>query len=104
MGWILGQEDPLEEDMATHSSIPAWRIPGTEKLGRLQSVGLQRVRPKGNNKHHNFSDHFLYGLYLVLILTYSSSTHWLFSPKVLADSSKNFHRFCLLLCSENIWE
>ena len=46
MGWILGQEDPLEEDMATHSSIPAWRIPWTEKLGRLQSVGLQRVRPK----------------------------------------------------------
>ena len=31
----LGQEDPLEEDMATHSSIPAWRIPWTEEPGRL---------------------------------------------------------------------
>ena len=39
----LGQEDPLEKGMAMHSSILAWRIPRTEKLGGLQSVGLQRV-------------------------------------------------------------
>ena len=39
----LGQEDPLEEDMATHSSILAWRIPGTEEPGRLQSSGLQKL-------------------------------------------------------------
>ena len=40
--WVqsLGQEDPLEEEMATHSSIPAWRISWTEKPGRLQSKGL----------------------------------------------------------------
>ena len=37
----LGQKDPLEKDMATHSSILAWRIPGTEELGRLQSMGSQ---------------------------------------------------------------
>ena len=40
----LGQEDPLEKEMATHSSILAWRIPWTEETGRLQSVGSQRVR------------------------------------------------------------
>ena len=42
--WVqsLGQEDPLEEGMATHSSILAWRIPWTEEPGRLQSVGLQK--------------------------------------------------------------
>ena len=40
----LGREDPLEEDMATHSSIFAWRIPWTEEPGRLQSMELQRVR------------------------------------------------------------
>ena len=40
----LGQEDPLEEGMATHSSILAWRIPWTEEPGRLQSMGSQRVR------------------------------------------------------------
>ena len=39
----LGQEDPLEEGMATHSSIPAWRIPQTEP-GGLQSIVSQRVR------------------------------------------------------------
>ena len=39
----LGQEDPLEKTMATHSSILAWKMPWTEESGRLQSVGLQRV-------------------------------------------------------------
>ena len=39
----LGWEDPLEKDMATHSSILAWEIPWTEEPGRLQSTGLQRV-------------------------------------------------------------
>ena len=39
----LGLEDPLEEGMASHSSILAWKIPWTEKPGRLQSVGLQGV-------------------------------------------------------------
>ena len=40
----LGWEDPLEEGMATHSSILAWRIPWAEAPGRLQSTGSQRVR------------------------------------------------------------
>ena len=40
----LGQEDPLEKEMATHSSIPAWRIPWTEEPGGLQSMGSQRVK------------------------------------------------------------
>ena len=40
----LGWEDPLEEEMATHSSILAWEIPWTEEPGRLQSRGSQRVR------------------------------------------------------------
>ena len=39
-----GREDPLEKEMATHSSILAWEIPGTEEPGGLQSMGLQRVR------------------------------------------------------------
>ena len=43
-GLNLGWENPLEEGMATHSSILAWRIPWTEEPGGLQSVGLQRVR------------------------------------------------------------
>ena len=39
----LCREDPLEQETATHSSILAWEIPGTEELGGLQSTGLQRV-------------------------------------------------------------
>ena len=41
--WVrfLGQEHPLEKEMAIHSSILAWKIPGTEEAGRLQSIGLQ---------------------------------------------------------------
>ena len=44
--WVrsLGQEDPLEKEMATHSSILAWRIPWMEEPGALQSMGSQRVR------------------------------------------------------------
>ena len=43
--WVrsLGREDPLEKEMATHSSILAWRIPWTEEPGGLQSTGSQRV-------------------------------------------------------------
>ena len=40
----LGREDPLEEEMATHSSILAWEIPWKEEPGRLKFMGLQRVR------------------------------------------------------------
>ena len=40
----LDQEDPLDKEMATHSSILAWKIPWMEDPGRLQSMGLQRVR------------------------------------------------------------
>ena len=44
--WVqsLGQEDPLEKGMATHSSILAWKTPWTEEPGRLQSMGSQRAR------------------------------------------------------------
>ena len=47
--WSWGHEDPLEKEMATHSSILAWEIPWTEKPGGLQSMGLQRAR-------HNLSN------------------------------------------------
>ena len=44
--WVqsLGQEYPLEKEMATHSSTLSWKIPGTEDCSRLQSMGSQRVR------------------------------------------------------------
>ena len=59
----LGQEDPLEKGRATHSSIPAWRIPWTEEPERLQSLGSQRVghdcvtnahKVRRNSQHDSF--------------------------------------------------
>ena len=51
--WVqsLSQEDPLEEEMATHSGILAWKIPWTEEPGGLQSMGSQRVRHNGVTEH-----------------------------------------------------
>ena len=61
--WVrsLVWEDPLEEGMATHSSILAWRIPWTEEPGRLQSTGLQRVG------HHWVTKHMLPYISLVIL-------------------------------------
>ena len=53
--WSLGQQDPLEKGKATHSSIPAWRIPWTEEPGGLQSTGSRRVG-------HDWSDTARMGL------------------------------------------
>ena len=61
--WVqsLGQEDPLEKRMATHSSILAWRIPWTEEPGGLQFMGLQRVR-------HNWATNTLTNMECVLLI------------------------------------
>ena len=51
--WSLGREDPLEEGMATHSSILAQRVPWTEEPGGLESMGLQRVGHDWATKHEH---------------------------------------------------
>ena len=50
--WPLGQEDPLEENVAIHSSILAWRIPWTEEPGGPQSIGSRRVGHNWSNLAH----------------------------------------------------
>ena len=51
----LGQEDPLEKEMATHSSILAWEMPQTEELGMLQAMGWERVGHDWATEHrHHF--------------------------------------------------
>ena len=54
--WVrsLGQEDPLEKEMATHSSNLAWKIPWMEEPGRLQSLGSQRVGDITERLHFHF--------------------------------------------------
>ena len=51
--WVpsLGGEEPLEKEMATHSSILAWKIPWTKEPGGLQSMGLQRIEHNWATKH-----------------------------------------------------
>ena len=49
--WFLGLKDPPEEEVATHSSIPVWRIPLTQEPGGLQSVGSQRAGHDWATKH-----------------------------------------------------
>ena len=72
--WYLGQKDPLEEEMATHSSILAWEIPWREKPCGLQSIIFQRVRhhwawahthtqmPKGISPNENMITYLIYEL------------------------------------------
>ena len=50
--WALGQEDPLEKAVATHSSILAWRIPWTEEPGRLHSMGVAKSRTRLSDFFH----------------------------------------------------
>ena len=69
MGSTLGQEDPLEKGLASHSSILAWRIPWTEKSGGLQSVELQRVGHNWETYTFMPSAHFLIGWLVALILS-----------------------------------
>ena len=59
--WVrsLGREDHLEEEMAIHSSILAWRIPRTEEPGRVQSTDSQRVRQDGATEHARIEEAFI---------------------------------------------
>ena len=80
----LGREDPLEEDMATHSSILAWRIPWTEEPGGLQSIGLLGVR-------HDYSNYMHACMPVCLSLTYYVSQEKyisLFSNKMKQNDLK----------------
>ena len=75
----LGQEDPLEEEMATHSSFPAWRIPWTEEPGGLQSMGhkeLDRIETISMQSicwtflllAFAYTDHFTWNSFIYLII------------------------------------
>ena len=84
----LGQEDPLENEMATHSRTLAWKIPWTEEPGRLQSMGLQRVKYESD-----FTSLHLNLLCRLVITFLPRSKHllisWLQSPSaVILEPSK----------------
>ena len=76
--WSLGWEDPLEEGMATHSSILVWKIPWTEEPGGLQSTGLQRVGHDWVTQHSTALERYL-GKYCLF-----PETHSTIAPEVCA--------------------
>ena len=69
--WVpsLGQEDPLEKEMATHSSMLAWRTPWTEKPGRLQSMGLQESDTTEPLNYHQLVDRKAYTTHSTYVCT-----------------------------------
>ena len=87
----LGREDPLEEGLATHSSILAWRIPWTEGPGGLQSVGLKRVRHDWTTFTHfqtlDTSSNIFKNLYSspLLLTVYKNGNE---GPEILKNCSK----------------
>ena len=86
---FLGREDPLDKEMAIHSSTLAWKIPWTEEPDRLQSIGLQRVG-------HYWATHFLSLFFLELFLHWSPVAYCV--PTNLGSSSFNV-LFAFLYCS-----
>ena len=101
--WSLGWEDPLEEEMETHSSIPAWKNPWAEESGGLWSTGSQRVRHDWSSLTHMHACSgvnylITYFVPLPLILYLISLLNWL-----ILELKKNFFNcLCRLSCHPQI--
>ena len=81
----LGWEDPLEKEMATHSSVLAWEIPWTEEPGRLQSTGFQRVGQDLVTKHTS--------TYIVAMKTYVSMKTLSYHKPLRSSQTKSVIQF-----------
>ena len=87
--WVqsLSWENALEEGMATHSSIPAWRIPRTEEPGGLQSTGSQRVRRDLATNTHTYHKKagFKLSVHKIKIMTSGPITSWQIDGETMID-------------------
>ena len=97
--WPLGWEDPLEEDMAAHSSILVWRIPGTEEPGGLQSLGSQRVTTEPAFTCFSI---WKYDLPLTIITIILFPPHYPNSPCLFINFS-SFNKFLKVFWLELPW-
>ena len=94
----LGQEDPLEKQMATHSSILAWRLPWTEEPGGLQSTGLQRVRHNWVTKYSSLFYKQMESPSFSLKDIWTSGPVWALNKNICSDPTlKSFENWILLL-------
>ena len=91
---VLGWEDPLEEEMTTHSSMLAWKIPRTEEPGRLQSMVSQRVR---HNRATEHTQKILKGLLYGPVWWITDRSPWESAPsQLLLDSFSSISDFFLI--------
>ena len=98
VGLIPGWEDPLEEEMATHSSILAWRIPWTGEPGRLQCMGLWRVR-------HDWSDlSYMHTMHAcnILKITMSNKSYSLWLLRIWDRNNRSWECLAKSTGSKNI--
>ena len=98
--WSLGREDTVEKEMATHSSILAWRIPQTEDPGGLQSMGLHRVGHDWatNTAHHRYlASCFCLNCIQLLAAAYSFFSFFLLNLK-------NFNFLATLAILRGLWD
>ena len=87
--WFLGQEDPLEKEITTYSSILAWRIPWTEDPGRLQSMGSPESDMTWRLNHHHHHHYTLVMWSLVCIsVIWSRSCEWQVTVKTKQNKTK----------------
>ena len=93
--WVqsLGREDPLEKEMVTHSSILAWRIPWTEKPGRLQSMGRKESDTSEWLHPSPYGDIPIFKKALQVILTVSQLASNAFLPPLHLANSSNYDEF-----------
>ena len=91
----MGQEDPLEKGMATHSSILAGRIPWTEEPGGLQSMVSQRVRHNGATKNLSFCKSIIYVKDNFMYIIFNNCVYYI-QLFMYIDIDLHFSRFCVL--------
>ena len=97
--WSLGQEGRLEEEMTTHSSILAWKIPWTEEPGGLESLGSQRVRHDWATKQILYEDLIIAFVVQLLSLVRFFSTPWTAAHQL----SFTISRVCPTSCPLSEW-
>ena len=92
----LGQEDPLEEGMATHSSILAWRIPGTEDLAGYSPQGHKKLDRTEATQHAHTCDHWHFVHCFLAVLAIFSVTFFSFFLPLWFDDFRGMLRFLSL--------
>ena len=97
--WSLGREDPLQKEMAIHSSTIAWKIPWTEEPGRLQSMGSKRV---GHDWATSLSQYLFFCVWLISLSMFSRFIHFIVYIQIHCMYIQHFVLSALLINSRRV--